>query len=73
MTKKVRNENADSGQMFQVVVETWNKSYDANGPIEGSDKKTSEQILRYPADMWDFYLSTGQYFIVKEINSGSLS
>ena len=61
MTKHVRIENADTGN-FKLVVEVWDKGYPEGEP----DKLAKTVPLDYPTALFNDYLTSSRYFIVKE-------
>lgn len=62
MTKRVRVENADTGN-FKVVVQVWDRGH--NGE---PDRMVNEYTLPNPCDMTppDLYLTSTRYLVVKE-------
>jgi len=61
MTKHVRIENADTAT-FKVVVEVWDKGYPEGQP----DTLVKTVPLDYPTAMFNDYLTSTRWFVVKE-------
>jgi hypothetical protein len=67
MTKKVRIENADTGTMFKVIVQIWDKVAAEPGLPPPPDVLVREIDLPYPTAMTDeVYLTSSRYIVIKE-------
>lgn len=72
MTKTIRIENADVGTHFTAVVQVWDKGQ-ITGPAEGEyepDTLVREVPLGHPTAMFEEYITSTRYLIVKEKSNG---
>jgi len=67
MTKRVRIENADTGE-YVVIVQVWDKGQSDDPAVVAPDTLAKEVRLANPADMTDsdIYITDTRYLVIKE-------